>query len=184
MTDADPYAGVETEEERQAVYKKLLAQYEREKAEYEQAEYKRQKEIYDSSTGDLERYRQVQLHEDKQFCKYITVFAAGSFGVSFAFINNIVPFQQASYKHILIAAWAAFAVTLLINVAIHLVSSAIHGRYYDAISDNIQRGYDGKPQLPYKKWYSGWITTVLYGLDFISFLGGMTCLIIFVFLNT
>jgi hypothetical protein len=184
MADVDPYVGVETEEERQAVYKKLLAQYEREKVEYEQAEYKRQKEIYNLFAGDLERYRQVQLHEDEQFCKYASMFAAGAFGVSFAFINNIVPFQGAMHKHILVAAWAALAVTLLINVAIHLVSSVIHGRYYEAISDNIQRGYDGKPQLPYKRWYSKWVMAVLYRLGFISFLGGMVCLIIFVFLNT
>jgi hypothetical protein len=184
MTDTDPYAGVETEEERQAIYKSLLARYEQEETEYKQAEFARQKGIHDRFAGDLERCRQVQLHEDKQFCKYIAMFAAGAFGVSFAFINDIVPFQGAVYRYILVAAWACFAAALVLNVVIHLISSAIHGSYYDAVSDNIQRGYDGKPLRPYKRWYTGWVTAVLYWLDFISFLGGMACLIAFVFLNT
>jgi hypothetical protein len=184
MTDIDPYSGTETEEERQAVYQKLLKQYEQEKTEYQKAEDARQKDIYGLFAGDLERCRQVQLHEDKQFYKYIALFAGGSFGVSFAFIGNIVPFQGAVYKPVLVAAWASLAMTLVINAAIHLVSSVIHGRYYDAVSDNIQRGYDGKPLRPYKRWYTSWVMAVLYGLDFIGFLGGITCLIAFVFLNT
>jgi hypothetical protein len=179
----DPYAGIETEEERQAVYQKLLARYEQEETEYQKAEYARQKEIYDLFATDLERCRRIQLEEDKRFCKYIAMFAAGSFGVSFAFINDIVPFQGASHKLILVAAWASLAATLIINIAIHLVSSVIHGKYYDAVSDNIQRGYDGKPLQSYKKWYTGWVMSVLYGLDFIGFLGGMACLVTFVFLN-
>jgi hypothetical protein len=183
MADTDPYAGAVTEEERQAVYKGLMERYEQEEAEYQRAEYARQKEIYGIFAGDLERCRQVQLREDKQFYKYTAMFAAGSFGVSFAFINDIVPFREAAYKPVLVAAWAALAATLVLNVAIHLVSSIIHGRYYDAVSDNIQRGYDGKPLMPYKKWYTGWVMAVLYGLDFIGFLGGMACLIAFVFLN-
>ena len=183
MADTDPYAGIETEEERQAVYKKLLAQYEQDEAAYRKAEYARQKEIYGIFAGDLERCRQVQLHEDKQFYKYIAMFAAGSFGVSFAFINDIVPFRQAVHKPVLVAAWAALAATLVLNVAIHRISAIIHGKYYDAVSGNIRRGYYGTPLKPYKKWYAGWVMSVLYWLYFISFLGGMTCLIAFVFLN-
>jgi hypothetical protein len=183
MADINPYEGLETEEEKQAMYRKLLDQYEKDDADYRKAEYARQKGIYDLFADDLKRYRQVQLFEDKQFCKYIAMFAAGAFGVSFAFINDIVPFQGALHKGILLAAWACFAGALVITVAIHLVSSAIHGAYYDTISDNVQRGYDGEPYRQCRKWYSGWVMTTLYWLDFACFLGGMACLVIFVVLN-
>jgi ABC-type Fe3+-siderophore transport system permease subunit len=174
---------METEEERQAAYHSLTERYKQEEADYQKAEYARQKEIYGLFAKDLERCRQVQLHEDKQFYKYIAMFAAGAFGVSFAFINDIVPFPGAVHKLVLITAWACLAAALVINVAIHLISSIIHGSYYDMVSDNIQRGYDGKPLRPYKKWYTGWVMAVLYWLDFVSFLGGMVCLVAFVFLN-
>lgn len=184
MTDADPYAGIETEEERQAVYKRLLARYEKEETEYKQAEYARQKEIHDVFSQDWKQCREIQLREDGEFYKYIALFAAGSFGVSFAFIDKIVPFREALHKPVIVAGWACFAVALILNAAIHLVSAAIHGRYCDVIRKNTQRAYDGKPELPLKRWYTGWVMAILYGIEFIAFLGGMACLIAFVFLNT
>jgi hypothetical protein len=187
---ADPYVGAETDEERQAVYERLLeqhrqseAKYQQELAEYEQAEYARKRSVYDALAGDLKSYRDVQLHEDNQFCKYISMFAAGAFGVSFAFVDKIAPFAQAAHKDVLVAAWACLAVTLLFSVAIHFASSLIHGKYHDMVAHNIERGYEGKPPLPYKRWYTGWLMAVLYTTDFISFIGGMTCLVLFVFLN-
>jgi hypothetical protein len=183
MTDTDPYAGIETDEERQAVYERLLEQYQKDEAEYQRAEYARQKEVRDSLADDWNHYREVQLKEDSQFCKYTSMFAAGSFGVSFAFIDKIVPFQTAVHKNVLVAAWALLAATLIVGVAIHFASGIIHGKYCDMVSENVQRGYEGKPPLPYKRWYTRWITAVLYAADFISFIGGMTCLVLFVFLN-
>jgi hypothetical protein len=191
MADIDPYVGIETDEERQAVYERLLEQYQKEEAEYQRAQAKRaqvesvrQKEVYNLFKYDWDHYRKVQLHEDDQFNRYIAMFAAGAFGVSFAFINDIVPFKTAAHKDILVTAWACFAATLLVNVVLHRISSAIHKKYCNMISENIQRSYDGEPPLPYKRWYTGWVMAVLYWLDAICFMGGMTCLIVFVFLNT
>jgi ABC-type Fe3+-siderophore transport system permease subunit len=183
MTITDPYAGIETDEERQVVYQNLLKQYERDSAEYQKTEFERQKSIREFFTKDSESYRNVQLHEDKEFNKYVSMFAAGSFGVSFAFMNNIVPFNEAAHRHVLIAAWALLAAALVISVLIHRISAVIHGKYYEAINNNIRRGYEGKPPLGYKRWYSLWVMAALYWLDFIAFLGGMACLIAFVFLN-
>jgi hypothetical protein len=176
MASEDIYADVDTDEERQEIYQNLLKQYDKDV-------YDRRKSIRESYTRDLEHYRGVQLHEDKQFYKYTAMFAAGSFGVSFAFINNVVPFGEAVHKYVLITAWACLAAALVINIAIHRISAVIHGKYYDAVCGNIQRAYDGKPALEYKRWYTGWVMELLYWLDFASFLGGMACLIAFVVLN-
>jgi hypothetical protein len=189
-TGEDPYAGLETDEERQAVYERLLEQYKQDEAEYqkklteyEQVEHAWKEAVRKSFAGDWDHYRKVQLDEDGQFCKYISMFAAGSFGVSFAFIDKIVPFQTALHKSVLVAAWALLAVTLIVGVAIHFASGIIHGKYCDMVYENVERGYEGKPPLSYKRWYTSWIMTTLYAADFISFIGGMTCLVLFVFLN-
>jgi hypothetical protein len=176
MSDVDPYAGVETEKEQQTIYQGLLKQY-------EQAEYARKREIHDSFGKDWQHYRDVQLKEDEQFYKYIAMFAAGAFGVSFAFIDQIVPFRTALHKPVIAAGWACLALALVINVLIHLVSARIHGWYTDRISENIQRAYDGNPQLGYKRWYGKWLMKALYILNFMGFLGGMACLVAFIFLN-
>jgi hypothetical protein len=176
MADTDPYAGAGTEEERQAVYQGLLAQYEK-------AEYERKRQIRESFMDGWNHYREVQLRENRAFYKHIALFAAGSFGVSFAFINNIVPFAAALHKPVIVAGWALLALTLVIDSAIHLASGFIHGAYCDQVSANIQRGYDGKPYRPLKRWYSGWLIDTLYVLDFLAFIGGMLCLVGFVFFN-
>jgi hypothetical protein len=178
VADTDPYAGIESDEERQLVYQNLLKQYER-----DEADYSRKKEIYNNLEKDWNAYRKVQLHEDSEFNKYIAMFAAGSFGVSFVFIDKIAPFQEALHKTVLVAAWLCFAVTLVLNAAVHLLSSFIHGKYCDDLSENIRRGYDGKPFLEYKRWYYQRVMNALYLLTFLGFLGGMACLVSFVFLN-
>jgi hypothetical protein len=178
MADTDPYAGIEDEDERRLVYQNLLKQHEQ-----DEAEYGRKKEIYMGLEKDWDAYRQVQLHEDGEFNKYSAMFAAGSFGVSFAFIDKIAPFQQALHKTVLAAAWLCFAVTLVLNIAIHLFSSVIHGKYCDDVAENIRRGYEGKPFVEYKRWYYRRAMNALYALAFLGFLGGMVCLVSFVFLN-
>jgi hypothetical protein len=184
MADIDPYAGAQTDEERQVIYQELLEQYNKEAAEYEKTEHERKKEIHNTLMGEWHHYRKTQLRENRAFYRHVAMFAAGSFGVSFAFINNIVPFAAALHKPVLITGWALFAVTLIIDAAIHLISGFIHGSYCDIVSDNVQRGYDGKPYRPVKRWYSGWVMGALYILDFTAFIGGLICLIGFVMLNT
>jgi hypothetical protein len=174
----DPYEGLETYEERQAVYQELL-----EKHKEEKAECSRQQGIYDSFSKDWEHYRKIELRENREFYKYVSMFAAGSFGVSFAFIDTIIPLQAADYKLVLAGGWACFAAALVFSLIIHLVSSFIHGKYCDVINENTQRAYEGKSLLGYKEWYTTWVISALYVLDFICFLGGMACLVGFVFLN-
>jgi hypothetical protein len=103
--------------------------------------------------------------------------------VSFAFIDKIIPFREAAYKYVLVASWACFAAALVFSVIIHLAGSFIHGKYCDIIKENTRRAYDGTPPLEYNKWYMGRIMPALYTLDFIGFLGGMVCLVGFVFFN-
>jgi hypothetical protein len=170
---ADPYAGTTTDEERRAVYQELL-----------KADYERKEKIRTTFMAEWDRHRSVQLRENKAFYKHTALFAAGSFGVSFAYINNIVPFIGALHKPVLVTGWAFFAMVLILDGAIHLVSASIHGAYCLTINKNIQRGIDGEPLLPIKRWYSVWVMKALYVSTFFAFIGGMICLIGFVILNT
>jgi hypothetical protein len=176
-TSAGPYTETRTEEEQQTVYQQLLAQYEK-------TERKRKEKIRKDWAEDWNQYREIQLRENKAFYQHVAMFAAGSFGISFAFINNLVTFETAEYKNVLVLGWALFALVLIIDAAIHLTSGFIHGAYCDIISENIQCGYEGKPYKSFDRWYSGWVMTTLYVLNFVTFIGGIICLVMFVYLNT
>jgi len=60
----DPYAGAETDEERQAIYQNLLVQHEQITREYEH-----KKKIYDDFSSMWDLQRSIQLEADARFIK-------------------------------------------------------------------------------------------------------------------
>jgi hypothetical protein len=179
VNDNDPYAGIESEEERQAIYQALLEKYHQEESDYTRM----RNSVYDPLIKDWSEYREIQLNQDSLFNKYITTITAGLFGVSFAFIDKIVPFQTADYRVVMVCGWALFALTLIAAITCHLASSFVHGKYCEDVAENIRRGYEGKPFIQRKRWYYHWALNVLYAMSFLGFLGGIACLILFVILN-
>jgi hypothetical protein len=176
MPETNPYEGADTDEQRYTVYRQLLDRY-------DQAEYERKAQIHEGWMKLWDKNRDIQLHEDREFYKYTGMFAAGSFGVSFAFINGMIPFQTALHKPVLAAGWACLAAALIVNVAIHLISAFIHGSYCRRIAANIEREYERKPPLPVNRRESDLAIDILYVLNFVGFIGGIVCLVAFVFLN-
>jgi hypothetical protein len=168
----DPYAGAKTEEERQTIYQELLEQY-------EAKESARKDQIRASFIDDWNHYRDMQLREDRAFCRHTAVFAAVFLGASFVLITN----SAALHGPILSVSWMLFAAVLIINAAIHLTSGFIHSAYCDIVSENVQLGYEGKPYRSLKRWYSGWVMEALYIASFIAFAGGVVCFTCFIALN-
>lgn len=173
---ADPYNGLETEEEKAYKYQQLLEAYQK-----ETDAYKRQ--VYEDGQKKWEAYRKVQLEQDGAFDRNIITIAAGSFGVSFAFISSIVKLENAVFFPVLCTAWALFAACIVISLLGFMVSSLIHGKYCDEARENVKRGYAGEPYIEKRHWYSGWVTRLCNWLAFFSFTGGAACLITFVLLN-
>jgi hypothetical protein len=139
--------------------------------------------VYTPFKDDWNRYRAVQIEQDAIFLKSVSALSAGAFGVSFAFINMLIPFHSADYKRVLAAGWILFAASIGLALLCHLASSFIHEKRCDDIKENIEEGYAGKPYTVRTRWYYGRLTTVLEISAFAGFLGGMGCLIFFVLLN-
>lgn len=139
--------------------------------------------VYTPLKNDWNIYRAVQLEQDTIFLKSVSALSAGAFGVSFAFINMLIPFHSAGYKPVLIAGWILFAAAIGLALLCHLASSFIHEQHCDDIKENIEEGYAGKPYTVRKRRYYGRLITALELSAFTVFLGGMGCLIFFVLLN-
>jgi hypothetical protein len=175
---ANPYTGLETEEERQKRYEELNDQY-----RIAQTSYERNRKVYEDGIKAWEENHNIQIEQDTQFDKNILLISGGSFGVSFAFIDKVVPLQQASYFPILCLAWALFAFTLVVSLLGFRLSSFVHSKMCDDVHKNISRGYEGSPYQEKKHWYGIWLTRLCNWLSFLGFGGGVGCLIAFVFLN-
>jgi hypothetical protein len=140
--------------------------------------------IREQFRGELKEYRRIQLDEDSKFNRNIMFLSGGAFGISFAFIDRIIPFRGADYKFILLASWTAFAAAVVFSVIIHLASSFIHGAYYEDVKRNLSLLESNKPSDYRKHWYSYWVMDTLYILALAGFLAGISCLIVFVFMNS
>jgi len=177
-TSQDPYAGAETEEERQAIYQGLLKQYEKDTWEFE-----RKKKVYDDFSQIWDEQRNIQLEADARFQKNILTIAAGSFGVSFAFINQIVPVATAFHTNILVTAWLLFSLSIVFAILEPRITSVIQDLLLDDIERNIELGYEEKPYKNTNKRLAMWPTRILSWLTFFFFTGGVLCLLYFVYLN-
>jgi len=174
----DPYAGTGYYEERQAIYEGILTQYERDLREHE-----RKRKIYDDFSSAWDSQREIQLEADARFHKNILAIASGSFGVSFAFINQIVPLSGAVHIAVLVLSWLFFGLSIVCAVLEPRVGSVIQDKLLDDIEKNIELGYEGKPYKKTNKRLLMLPTRVLSWLSFIFFVIGVICLLYFVYLN-
>ncbi|MGA8849494.1 MAG: hypothetical protein WB564_06715 [Dehalococcoidia bacterium] len=136
---------------------------------YNEAEYK----TY------LEERRHLQdalLDQSRSFDKYVLTMAASTFGLSFLFIQHIVPEPTADTMRFLVAAWGAFAGSILITLISFLLSQKaclrqieILGRWLGRRSEELQ-----KPINVYTR-----ITQWFNWLSMAAFISGVALLITF-----
>ena len=172
----DPYAGATSDEERQAIYQKLLAQY-------EESEYERRKTIYTDLMENWQHHRAIQQDFDQRSQKFLLTLAAGSFGVSFAFISQIVKLESAVNLPILVLSWAFFALTIVLAILELKIGSVIQDKLLDDVEKNIERGYKGEPYINSKKWFVFWPGRILSWASYFTFIAGVVCLLYFVHQN-
>ncbi|MDR1147564.1 MAG: hypothetical protein LBK66_02920 [Spirochaetaceae bacterium] len=172
----DPYEGLETDEERQAVYRKLLEEYNKENAADNW-------ELYKANERYTDKLIETQRKTDEFFDKWMMSLAAGSFGLSFTFISSLVPLENAVCKPLLIAAWACFALVLAIQLAGLVISSIRYILIVAEADKNLSLKYEGKePENKRGSIYFDPNRVIMYAVLFI-FLGGLLCLLAFVAKN-
>jgi hypothetical protein len=182
----DPYIGANSEKERQAVYKRLQAKYIADVTawEREQKEVEHRKSIYAECMKIWDHQRDIQKDLDARSHKGILTIASGSFGVSFAFISQIVPLDKAGSMAVLVAAWALFGLAIVLSLFELKIGSVIQDMLLDTAERNIERGYSGKPYEVTKRWVTMVPERIIGWLAFIAFVAGVVCLLYFVLANT
>ena len=148
--------------------------------EYQKEVYEWQRKVYEDNMRLWESFDQTSTNMDARFDKALFTIAAGSFGISFAFIDKFVKIAEAIYPKILVASWACFALCLVIMAIGHLMSAKAYGKLRDDVAKNMALLYEGKPVE--NKQFGDSVSPCNY-IALISFIGGMVCLLLFVLLN-
>ena len=151
-------------------------------SEYQQQvmSYERKRKIYDDNMSLWETCNKTSSEMDARFDKALFTIAAGSFGISFAFIDKFVSVNDAVWSPLLVASWAFFAACLIVMVIGHLISAETWRKQRDQIAQDMLLQYDSKPveHKPVKDKVSPCNSFAL-----IFYIGGIVCLLWFVLIN-
>lgn len=86
-------------------------------------------------------YRKSLLEQksksDDDFEKYITFITSGALGLTLTFMENISPLESAIHKWMIVVGWVLLAITLLLNLFSHFLSSRYTSKSIDEIDDEI-----------------------------------------------
>jgi hypothetical protein len=148
--------------------------------EYRKELYERQKKIYDNQISLWETFNKVSSEMDARFDKTLFTVAAGSFGLSFAFIDKITPLASARLTEVLVVSWVCFAVCLIVMVLGHLLSAEAYRRQRDNIARNMTLQFEDKPAE--NSITRDYVSPCNY-IAILAYVGGITCLLLFVLLN-
>ena len=142
--------------------------------------YEHKRKIYDDNMRLWEICDKASSEMDARFDKVLFTIAAGSFGISFAFIDKFVPVNGAAWAQLLVASWACFAACLIVMVIGHLISAESWRKQRDEIAKDIILQYEGTPvkNKPVKD-----IVSPCNIFALISYIGGIVCLLWFVLIN-
>jgi len=152
-------------------------------SDYQQqvSSYERQRKIYDDNMRLWESYDNTSAAMDARFDKALFTVAAGSFGISFAFIDKFVAVAEALYPKLLIGSWACFAVCLISMVVGHLISARIYGKQRDGVARNMYLQFKG--EQPFEEETLKDMVSPCNYIALIAYVGGIACLLLFVLLN-
>jgi hypothetical protein len=148
--------------------------------EYQKEIYERQKKIYDNQISLWETFNNISSEMDARFDNALFTVAAGSFGLSFAFIDKIIPLAYAKLTKVLVVSWVCFAVCLIVMVLGHLLSAEAYRKQRDNIARDMTLQFEGKPA---EKTITRDSVSPCNYIAIFAYVGGITCLLSFVLLN-
>jgi len=148
--------------------------------QYQKDVHEHNRQVYDDNMRQWESFDRTCTDMDARFDKALFTIAAGSFGVSFAFIDKFVVIAKAVHPQLLIISWACFALCLISMVVGHLISAESYRRQRDEVARNMYLQFENKPveDKPIKDMVSPFNFVALA-----SYIGGIVCLLLFVLLN-
>jgi len=133
--------------------------------------------------NEMDNYWRIHGEEINKLDKWIMTIAAGSFGLSFVFIDTIVPVNTAAYLPVLFSAWACFLAVLAVGLIGSMASALLHLAIAAELNSAIPLIQEGK-RPEYKKRGVFLSPNAVLGYAQIAlFIGGCVCLILFVAKN-
>ena len=139
--------------------------------------------LHEASEKRISMLNHRQGEESDKQDKWLMTLAAGSFGLSFALIDQVVPLGNAHNFEFLLTAWACFIAVLVIGLISFAVSALTHKILAEEESRNLTFKYEGKNPEYKKRSIFFEPNMVLTYVSILLFIGGATWLMVFIAKN-
>lgn len=131
---------------------------------------------YEDYSKERNRSLITELEQARQFDKYILTLAAGTFGLSFVFIEKFAP-KPIEVGCLIVTAWCFFGLSILLTLTSFLISQQAHAKQRQLLSTMYKRQAElGEEER--KNVWAGW-TTRLNWASMFMFVFGVGFLTIF-----
>lgn len=145
-------------------------------------DYESQKILFDFYTDQAEKIDKETLYQQHNFDEWLLKLCAGVFGVSFAFIEKLVNFSSAVVKPFLITGWSFFSICIILSIYSFLNTKMLLNHKYKNLWIKYENELsDDNKEL--KKTVKDKIATFLTVFNFLLFIAGVICLILFISIN-
>ncbi|MCR5494800.1 MAG: hypothetical protein K6F15_04105 [Treponema sp.] len=138
--------------------------------------------LYDMHKENAEKYEAERLYQQHNFDTWLLKLCAGSFAVSFAFIEKLIDFSIATNKCFVILSWTLFAFCLLLEIYGYLNTEKLCSNAFYAEWEKYKNETENA-QILIKTDFRSKISKYLNKISFFTFMTGIVCLIIFVSIN-
>ncbi|MCX6000202.1 MAG: hypothetical protein NTU41_11635 [Chloroflexi bacterium] len=92
---------------------------------------------YKTYIGERASLVNAELEQSRQFDKYVLAMAGGAFGLSLAFIRDVVPAFKAGTVLFLVASWSTFGVSILSTLISLLASQSALRRQREILDSQL-----------------------------------------------
>jgi hypothetical protein len=104
--------------------------------------------LYEESKENTAKNTAAKWAANEFSDKWLMTLAAGSFGLSFAFIEKLVPLSAAIDKPLLITAWACFAAVIILELIAFDIISYRFDRAIEKEARDLRLAYQGIEREP------------------------------------
>lgn len=144
--------------------------------------YEQKNIIYNYHKEISEKIENERVFQQHNFDSWLLKLCAGSFAVSFAFIEKLINFNTAQCKYVLICSWLCFALCLIFSIFGFLNSERLF-RFGYIQEWNEYKNETENANIKIKKSHRFFIARFLNIFNFLLFTGGVLCLVFFVAKN-
>lgn len=144
--------------------------------------YEEKKILYDFHKENSDRIEKERSFQQHSFDSWLLKLCAGSFAVSFAFIEKLIDFSAAVCKPVLILGWICFSACLVLSVFGFMNSEKLcHIGFVNEW--NKYKNETENKNIKISRNFRNRIARFLNYASFALFTGGVLCLIIFLAKN-